>query len=243
MFVGPAPRQPDRRHGRRRGQRDRNSGGNGVGILRGGSDTRGNRVLRNRIFANVSLGIDLGGNAGADGVTPNDANDADTVTTRANEGQNFPVITAAVTTGGTTVATGTLDAATAGTQYRIEILPQRQLRFLRLRRGGDIRGGRDPHTRTVAATPASRPRSLARRRRGAHRHRHGLPADPHSSGTSRVLGMQDGDGALLARRATRGRPARGDPRCPPPVVRRSFNTSVERRQVTAKCPGQKPSGG
>ncbi len=98
-----------------------NSGDRGVGIARGGTDTRGNRVLQNRIFSSGDLGIDLGGNGGADDVTPNDPDDADTSATLANRGQNFPVITSAVKTGATTVATGTLDAATAGVPHRIEI--------------------------------------------------------------------------------------------------------------------------
>ena len=48
------------------------------GIARGGSDTRGNRVLQNRIFASGYWASTWVATAGADGVTPNDANDADT---------------------------------------------------------------------------------------------------------------------------------------------------------------------
>jgi CSLREA domain-containing protein len=46
-------------------------------------------ILGNSLFANGTLGIDLGTSAGADGITPNDTGDADT---GPNNLQNFPVI-------------------------------------------------------------------------------------------------------------------------------------------------------
>ncbi len=74
--------------------------------------TSATAILGNRIFQNTGLGIDLGNN----GVTPNDANDADT---GANNLQNFPVITAITHAGGMTTIQGRLHSA-ASTQYRIE---------------------------------------------------------------------------------------------------------------------------
>jgi len=62
------------------------------------------------------LGIDL--YTGAFGVTPNDDNTGD-ADTGANNLQNFPVITSAVSSGGTTTIKGTLDSAFS-TQFRLE---------------------------------------------------------------------------------------------------------------------------
>src|SRR5262249_22800030 len=64
-------------------------------------------ILSNPIFGNGALGIDLGG----DGVTPNDPGDGDT---GANNLQNFPVfpaLSAAVSSGSSTIIQGTLDSA------------------------------------------------------------------------------------------------------------------------------------
>jgi len=62
-----------------------------------------NTFLANSIFDNLLLGIDLGG----DGVTPNDPCDTDT---GHNSLQNYPELTAVVSSGGTTTITGTLDS-------------------------------------------------------------------------------------------------------------------------------------
>jgi CSLREA domain-containing protein len=67
-----------------------------------GHTVRGNSVHDNGTTAN-DLGIDLG----ADGVTANDAQDADT---GPNNLQNFPVITSALQTGSTRTITGTLNS-------------------------------------------------------------------------------------------------------------------------------------
>ena len=71
----------------------------------------GNTVQSNSIFSNGALGIDLG----IDGVTPNDAMDADT---GANNLQNFPLLTSAVTDGVGTVIQGTLNS-TPNTTFTI----------------------------------------------------------------------------------------------------------------------------
>src|SRR2546421_7658722 len=81
-------------------------GGTGIAI-------RGNSIYSNGTTAQ-HLGIDL---VGTDGVTANDAGDADT---GPNNLQNFPVLTAASSMGGTTThITGTLNS-TASTQFTIE---------------------------------------------------------------------------------------------------------------------------
>jgi CSLREA domain-containing protein len=64
-------------------------------------------VRRNSIHSNGSLGIDLGANGGADGITFNDAGDADV---GANEQQNFPVITSVSAGGGQIQIQGILNS-------------------------------------------------------------------------------------------------------------------------------------
>ena len=83
------------------------NGRNGVAVLAGAS----NRILHNSIAANGALGIDLG----LDGVTANDALDADG---GPNALQNFPVLTAA-TLGGSLAVQGTL-TSTPGTTFSID---------------------------------------------------------------------------------------------------------------------------
>ena len=82
------------------------------GIYVEGGTATGNRLLRNSIFNNGGLGIDLGD----DGVTPNDPGDSDT---GPNNLQNFPGLTGAISGGGLTVVAGTLNSK-PNTTYRLE---------------------------------------------------------------------------------------------------------------------------
>ncbi len=84
------------------------NGNNGVSVIGGFS----NPILRNSIYSNNGLGIDLND----DGVTLNDLLDTDS---GGNDLQNFPDLTSAVSTGGTTTVTGTLTSASS-TLYRVE---------------------------------------------------------------------------------------------------------------------------
>lgn len=71
-----------------------------------------NSFLANSIFSNTGLGIDLGNN----GLTVNDAGDADA---GANNLQNFPVVSSAIFSNGATNASGTLNS-TANTTFTLE---------------------------------------------------------------------------------------------------------------------------
>lgn len=75
-----------------------------AGITVQGATTVNNPIRGNRTFANGGLGIDLG----TTGVTPNDANDADT---GPNNLQNFPVLTSAGSSGGITTIRGSIQVA------------------------------------------------------------------------------------------------------------------------------------
>ncbi len=75
----------------------------GVGVSLSGSGVSQTRIRRNSIFANDSLGIDLGANR----VTPNDSLDSDG---GPNELQNFPIIDSVVVTSSSTKIFGRLDA-------------------------------------------------------------------------------------------------------------------------------------
>ncbi len=86
------------------------NGRGGVAVL--GEDSTGNRILRNSIYNNAVLGIELGGT----GVTPNDGNNPVTPQpdpdsdTGPNGLQNFPLITSAVTSHGSTTIRGTFNS-------------------------------------------------------------------------------------------------------------------------------------
>ena len=81
--------------------------------IRVASIASGNQILRNSMHSNGGLGIDLTG----DGLTPNDAGDADT---GANGLQNFPVLTVAFSNGVSTTVSGTINT-TPLTQVTIEL--------------------------------------------------------------------------------------------------------------------------
>ena len=87
----------------------------GVAVVNGIQHTKivGNRIFRTKRYsATDGLGIDLG----TDGVTLNDPCDADT---GANGLQNYPVLTSASSSAGSTNIQGTLNSV-ASTDYRIE---------------------------------------------------------------------------------------------------------------------------
>jgi hypothetical protein len=73
----------------------------------------GNAILGNAIHSNGQLGIDLAN----DGVTPNDLGDGDT---GANNLQNFPVISSASQSSGSTTVAGTINS-TPNTAIRVEL--------------------------------------------------------------------------------------------------------------------------
>ena len=80
------------------------NGGDGVSVETG----TGNAIRGNAIFGNADRGIDLG----ADGASANDAGDADT---GANNLQNFPLLTSAVSEGQIVSLRGTLDSTANST--------------------------------------------------------------------------------------------------------------------------------
>jgi CSLREA domain-containing protein len=82
------------------------NGGDGVNVF--SDDADGNHILRNSIFSNGRLGIDLvGGTENAAGATANDTGDRDT---GANDLQNKPVVTSAKTAGGKTTIQAKLNS-------------------------------------------------------------------------------------------------------------------------------------
>jgi CSLREA domain-containing protein len=92
------------------------AGGNRIAYNTGGGPATGgivvlggvgNRFLSNSIYANTNGSSGLGIDLGNDGVTPNDAGDADG---GANNLQNYPVISSVNTSGATTTVNGTLNS-------------------------------------------------------------------------------------------------------------------------------------
>jgi CSLREA domain-containing protein len=77
------------------------NGNDGVSVSIPGISATGNRILRNVMFFNEELGIDLGD----DGPTPNDPQDTDS---GPNTLQNKPTLSSATTTGSQITITGTL---------------------------------------------------------------------------------------------------------------------------------------
>ncbi len=83
----------------------------GIGVDVDATAGAGNAIRLNSIFSNTALGIDLGGN----GVTLNNS----VPHTGPNEHQNFPVINAVTSAGGTTTVAGTF-SSTPSTDFAID---------------------------------------------------------------------------------------------------------------------------
>lgn len=103
--------------------------GNAIGVAADGSvlggggvrvtGATGNAIIGNAIAATSGLAIDLGG----DGVTANDAGDADG---GANNQQNFPVINTVAVSGGSATVSGILQSE-AGKNYRVDFFRNRSV--------------------------------------------------------------------------------------------------------------------
>ncbi len=89
------------------------AGNTSQGVVVTGASAANNTVLRNSIFSNGGLGIDLAGDAA---VLANDTGDADT---GANSLQNYPVISSAVMSPTGTTISGSINS-TANTNLRLE---------------------------------------------------------------------------------------------------------------------------
>ena len=87
------------------------------GVMLQNSSAVNNAILGNSIYANGTLGIDLGNN----GVTANDGGDGDS---GANNLQNFPALTSANSNATGTTIVGTLNS-NSSTTYRIEFFASR----------------------------------------------------------------------------------------------------------------------
>jgi hypothetical protein len=84
------------------------SGNDGAGVLVAGSGATANRILRNSIFSNTGLGVDLvGGTENSAGATQNDPKDPDA---GPNALQNKPAVRRATTTGSSLTVGGNLNS-------------------------------------------------------------------------------------------------------------------------------------
>jgi uncharacterized repeat protein (TIGR01451 family) len=79
-----------------------------IGVVLEAAAGTGNAIRANSIYSNVQLGIDLND----DGVTANDADDPDL---GPNNLQNYPILVSAVSSGGNTTVTGTLNSTATRT--------------------------------------------------------------------------------------------------------------------------------
>lgn len=75
-------------------------------------------AIQGNAFRGNRIGIDLSASSFADGITPNDAGDADS---GGNRLQNFPVIDSAVYSGGTVTLTYRIDSSTANATYPLRV--------------------------------------------------------------------------------------------------------------------------
>jgi CSLREA domain-containing protein len=101
VFVGPGSQNAI--GGRNPGEGNRIAYNGASGVVVFDPTSLFNGILSNEIFQNGRLGIDLASN----GVTPNDPGDADP---GPNEFQNFPLLTAVSTSGGSSTVGGTLNS-------------------------------------------------------------------------------------------------------------------------------------
>jgi hypothetical protein len=142
-------------------------GQNGIGGAGGTGDITGNVITQNvgagiffdtfsfgampiranSIFGNGGLGIDLA----PAGVTPNDPGDGDTGPNRL---QNFPVLTSAVSSGGFTTVTGTLNSVAGGT-FTVELFESPAAHPTGYGEGATFRGAINVTTDAAGNAPIS----------------------------------------------------------------------------------------
>jgi hypothetical protein len=126
-----------------------------VGVRIFGLSTMNNSVLSNSIHDNGGLGIDLGD----DSVSPNDPGDMDD---GPNLLQNFPVLSSAVSTGGTTTISGTLNSLPQ-TAFRIEFFSNEACDPSGFGEGASPLGSADVTTDPAGNASFTLPASLAPR--------------------------------------------------------------------------------
>ncbi|MCI0390612.1 MAG: FG-GAP-like repeat-containing protein [Acidobacteria bacterium] len=128
-------------------------GGNGITIVNSdsGNPSVRNPIFGNSIFANSSLGIDLGNNR----VTQNDAGDADT---GPNNLQNYPVLISALNNIKQTTVNGTLNSA-PNTSFRVEFFSNAACDISGFGEGETFLGAIDVTTNANGAASFSAPLS------------------------------------------------------------------------------------